>query len=103
MRRHLPLALTIGGFVAALLIRVLPRGLSGAVDYDEGVYIEAAWALRHGFLPWRDFVFVHPPGILLWLAPLTVGGPKLALLLGRLGSALAGATNVVLAGRLVGG
>jgi hypothetical protein len=73
------------------------------VDYDEGVYVAGAWALRHGFLPWRDFVFLHPPGVLLWLAPLTVAGPKLALMVGRALSAIAGATNVVLTGRLVGG
>ncbi|MFT3710369.1 MAG: glycosyltransferase 87 family protein [Archangium sp.] len=93
----------LGGFVAALVIRTAPRGMAQVVDYDEGVYVAGAWALRHGFLPWRDFVFLHPPGILLWLAPLTVAGPKLALTLGRLLSSIAGAANAVLAGRLVGG
>ncbi len=57
----------------AFVLRVLPFfGADGAwtyrVDYDEGVYFSAASLLLEGFLPYRDFVFVHPPGVLLFLA-----------------------------------
>lgn len=57
----------------AFVLRVVPFfGPEGAwtyrVDYDEGVYFSAASLLTKGFLPYRDFVFVHPPGILLFLA-----------------------------------
>jgi hypothetical protein len=96
-------SVTLLGFLAALAIRVVPGLLGGAVDYDEGVYLSGAWALTQGRLPWRDFVFLHPPGVLLWLAPLTLAGPKLALLLARLLTALLGALNVVLVGRVVRG
>lgn len=41
---------------------------SAPVDYDEGVYFSAASYLLQGVLPWRDFVFVHPPGAILFLA-----------------------------------
>lgn len=96
-------ALSVVGFALALALRLVPRWLSGAVDYDEGVYVAGAWALAHGHLPWRDFVFLHPPGILLWLAPFTLVGPKLALFLARAVSAVIGSLNCVLVGRLIGG
>ncbi len=96
-------ALSVIGFALALAFRVVPRWLNGAVDYDEGVYVAGAWALVHGQLPWRDFVFLHPPGVLLWLAPFTLAGPKLALFLARAASAVIGSLNCVLVGRLVGG
>ena len=35
------------------------------MDYDEGVYSSAAPLLLRGDLPYRDFIFVHPPGSLL--------------------------------------
>ncbi|QSQ28490.1 hypothetical protein JY651_42135 [Pyxidicoccus parkwayensis] len=39
------------------------------VDYDEGVYFTAAALLSHGVLPYRDYFFVHPPGLTVLLAP----------------------------------
>ncbi|WP_240360092.1 hypothetical protein [Pyxidicoccus caerfyrddinensis] len=39
------------------------------VDYDEGVYFSAAALLSHGVWPYRDYFFVHPPGIAVLLAP----------------------------------
>ncbi|PZR11464.1 MAG: hypothetical protein DI536_17715 [Archangium gephyra] len=57
----------------AFVLRVVPFfGAEGPwtyrVDYDEGVYFTAASLLLKGFMPYRDFVFVHPPGIVLFLA-----------------------------------
>ncbi|WP_338869298.1 hypothetical protein [Myxococcus stipitatus] len=43
--------------------------LGHPVDYDEGVYFSAAALLSHGVLPYRDYFFVHPPGIAVLLAP----------------------------------
>ena len=40
-------------------------GLGAALGYDDGVYFAATNALVHGLLPYHDFVFLHPPGILL--------------------------------------
>lgn len=102
-RKHLPALVTAVGFVTALLVRVLPGGLKGAVDYDEGVYVAAALALLDGRFPWRDFAFVHPPGVILWLVPAALAGPKAALLIGRVLAALVGALNTVMLGRLVRG
>lgn len=103
MKRHLGASLSVLGFVAALLVRVVPGGLEGAVDYDEGVYVTAALALLEGRFPWRDFVFLHPPGVALWLVPAALAGPKAALLWGRVLSAMVGALNAVLVGRVVRG
>lgn len=103
MRPSLVTVLSLTGFVAALLIRVVPGGLQGAIDYDEGVYLSGAMALANGRFPWRDFVFLHPPGILLWLAPVTLAGPKVAFFAARALTACLGALNVVLVGRIVRG
>ena len=57
----------------AFLSRLVPvlrgGGLRGLGNYDDGVYYTAAVALLHGQLPYRDFLFLHPPGILVALAP----------------------------------
>jgi hypothetical protein len=42
--------------------------------YDDGVYMAAATRLGDGVVPYRDFVFLHPPGILLLLTPVAVLG-----------------------------
>jgi alpha-1,2-mannosyltransferase len=42
--------------------------------YNEGVYYGAATQLVHGVAPYRDFVFVQPPGILLILTPFAFFG-----------------------------
>lgn len=38
-------------------------------QFDEGVYASAAASLTRGDLPYRDYVFLHPPGVALVLAP----------------------------------
>lgn len=44
--------------------------LGHPVDYDEGVYFSAAALLSQGLLPYRDYFFVHPPGLAVLLSPL---------------------------------
>ena len=60
-------------FLFALLVRVISLFTAGGLDsvqgYDDGVYYSASAAFVHGLLPYKDFVLVHPPGILLILAP----------------------------------
>lgn len=60
-------------FAVALANRLLPvlrgGGLSGVISYDDAVYYAGAVGLVHGQLPYRDFLFLHPPGILVALAP----------------------------------
>ena len=57
----------------ALLARLLPvlrgGGLGGIPGYDDGVYFGAAESFVFGRIPYRDFVLLHPPGIVLVLAP----------------------------------
>lgn len=42
--------------------------------YDDGVYMAAATQLGHGIVPYRDFVFLHPPGVVLLLTPFAMIG-----------------------------
>jgi hypothetical protein len=60
-------------FAVALLARMLPAfagaGFGGLYRYDPGVYYSAGTALGFGRLPYTDFVFLHPPAILLVLSP----------------------------------
>ncbi len=90
-------------FLTALLVRLVPARYGLIVDYDEGVYVTAAALLSKGLLPYRDYVFLHPPGIVLFFAPWAVGGPLFALKAARIVSAVVGATNATLVARLVGG
>lgn len=60
-------------FVVAFAARLAPvlasGGLGGNFGYDPGVYYAAADALTFGRLPYRDFVLLHPPGVVLALVP----------------------------------
>ncbi len=99
-------ALALGAFV----LRVFPFfGPDGAwsfrVDYDEGVYWSAAAHLLEGSLPWRDYVFVHPPGQLVFLALTSAWakgwlGVAGAFALSRWVAALLGAVTTVLVARV---
>src|SRR6202012_1016212 len=42
---------------------------SGTVEYDDGVYLGAAMRLLHGALPYKDYAFVQPPGIVVVALP----------------------------------
>lgn len=44
-------------------------GLFGRIGYDGSVYYASASALAHGYLPYADFLMLHPPGITLLLLP----------------------------------
>jgi hypothetical protein len=46
-----------------------PGFLTGVSEYDDGVYLGAAIRLTEGALPYRDFAFVQPPGIVLLMTP----------------------------------
>ena len=64
------------GFSAAMAIYVLTTSgaLTGLTAYDDGVYFGASLQWVNGSLPYRDFVFVHPPGIIMLLSPLALLG-----------------------------
>src|SRR5277367_2955347 len=47
-----------------------PQGLYAVKQYDDGVYFGAAVRLVSGVLPYRDYVFLQPPGIAVLGAPI---------------------------------
>jgi alpha-1,2-mannosyltransferase len=61
-------------FVARLVPVLRGGGLFGLGDYDDGVHYSAASGLVHGQLPYRDFLFLQPPGIVLALTPFAALG-----------------------------
>ena len=95
--------------VLALGIRLFtltrPGFLTGISEYDDGVYLGAAIRLTQGALPYRDFAFVQPPGILLVMTPAAVvakvAGTATAMSFARLLTVLASTACVPLAGNLV--
>lgn len=69
----------IGVFTLALagrLVELLHGGVAaGPNGYDQSVYYAAADAVTHGRVPYRgDFVFLHPPGIILTGLPFALLG-----------------------------
>ncbi len=100
----LPAVALIG--LTAFLLRLVPvlngGGLYGRGNYDDGVYYAAAAGFVHGLLPYRDFLLLHPPGIVLALTPFAalaglVGDPT-ALAVARVTFMIIGAGNAVLVG-----
>lgn len=103
-RRRLGLAaclfVAVTAFVVRLAMVLRGGGLGGLMSYDDGVYYSASSALWWGRLPYRDFVLVHPPGILLSLAPFAGLGrlthDALGFQLARLAWMLVGSLNAAL-------
>ena len=106
-RRRLGFA---GGLAAIFVLAVLVRlgasvrggGLHGLGNYDDGVHFAAALGLVNGLLPYRDFLLLHPPGVVLALAPFAalswlVGEPN-AMAAARLSWIVLGGANAVLCG-----
>lgn len=82
-----------------------PGVLSGVYGYDDGVYVGAAVRLVQGIVPYRDFVLVQPPGIVVLLAPVAlfsrIFGTDGALAAARILTAVVTVANVLLLGRLL--
>ncbi|HEY6791049.1 MAG TPA: hypothetical protein VI365_27445 [Trebonia sp.] len=78
---------------------------SGSIEYDDGVYLGSAIRLLQGILPYKDYAFLQPPGILVVALPFAaiakLASAKLAMAAARLATACAGAACVALAGNLV--
>src|SRR5438445_805594 len=94
----------------AFAVRLLPvlrgGGLNGIIDYDDAVYFGSAVAWLHGFIPYRDFLLLHPPGILYALSPFAALGAALGdatgFALARLAFMLLGVVNTVLVALVAG-
>jgi len=80
------------------------QSLSGA-GYDDGVHVGTALRLTQLALPYRDYVFLHPPGIAVLLAPVALIGrvtsEQWALVLARVLTAFVVVANVALVGYLL--
>lgn len=100
------LAGTVGA--AALLVRLTPLLIGGGLyswgRYDDGVYYAAAASMTFGRLPYRDFVLLHPPGLMLALVPFAALGrlttDPTGMAAGRIAFMVIGALNAVLVARL---
>jgi hypothetical protein len=94
--------------VFAIAIRLFtftrPGYLTGITEYDDGVYLGTTIRLIEGHVPYRDFAFIQPPGILLLMTPVAVLAKVTttvrALAVARILTALASAACVPLAGHL---
>ena len=92
--------------VAIRLFTLLRSGyLTGITEYDDGVYLGASLRLVDGAMPYKDFAFIQPPGILLLMSPVALVAKFTttvkALALARVLTAMASAACVALAGNLV--
>ena len=62
------------GVLAPAVADLRSGGLVGVGMYDDAVYFSAASGLVHGRLPYRDFLLLHPPGVVLALSPFAALG-----------------------------
>src|SRR3979490_1927745 len=96
------LALVAAGVTAYQLSR--PGSLFG-ITADVSVYFGASVRLVHGALPYRDYVFVQPPGFALLATPFALLskliGTRDGLAVLRLCTPLLAAVSVILVGQLV--
>ncbi|MBI4943306.1 MAG: DUF2029 domain-containing protein [Actinobacteria bacterium] len=95
--------LAVAGLALWARLAAVGRGSGAGVmtqGYDDGVYFSAAEALAFGRMPYRDFVLVHPPGIVVaalpfgWVARLTDDPTGMAA--ARVAWAFVGAANAAL-------
>ena len=102
--------MVIAGIAAAaagvLALQALLHGHYSAVDeYDDGVYFGASVELLHGVFAYRNFAFIQPPMITVWMLPFaamsSVIGTASAMETARFFVDLVTVTNVVLVGALV--
>ncbi|HEU4545418.1 MAG TPA: hypothetical protein VFR88_03920, partial [Microlunatus sp.] len=98
--------LLAGIFVLAVAVRLTgtlrAAGLYGLGNYDDGVHFAAGLGLVNGLLPYRDFLLLHPPGVVLALAPFAasswlIGEPD-AMAVARATWMVLGGVNAILCG-----
>jgi alpha-1,2-mannosyltransferase len=94
------LALAVGAFLIRAVPVLVGGGLLGLHGYDDGVYFGGAIALVEGTIPYRDFLLLHPPGMVVGLTPFAMlgqlTGDPAAFAVGRVAIMLLGAANAVL-------
>jgi hypothetical protein len=99
--------ITLTAVALALRLFTLTRSgyMTGVTEYDDGVYLGGAVRLLQGAIPYRDFAYVQPPGILLLMIPVAlltkITTTTHAMAAARLLTVAASAAAVPLAGSLV--
>ena len=95
-----PLLIGLLAFVVRLLSALHSGGLYAVFGYDEGVYFGASTSFVSGLMPYRDFLLVHPPGSVVFLAPFAFLGRMTSeptgWMVARLAIMALGAANAVL-------
>lgn len=95
-----PAVVFLVGAAARLGVVFAGAGPGGNYGYDVGVYFAASDALVHGRLPYRDFVLLHPPGLMLSLTPFAVLGrlttDHIGFMAANLAFSVLGAVNAAL-------
>ncbi len=107
--RGLVVAVAAAVFGLAVAARLYPLlrggGLFGLGNYDDGVHYAAAASLARGAWPYRDFLLLQPPGIVVLLLPFaglgTLVGDPTGFALARLAWMALGGLNALLVGRLL--
>ena len=103
---RIPLIVAVVALVVRLSVVLRGGGLFGYYGYDDGVYYAAAASFTFGRLPYRDFVLLHPPGIMLALSPFAALGRLIsdrdAMAVARVAFLLIGVLNTALTARLAG-
>jgi hypothetical protein len=99
-RIAVPLAVGLFAFLGRLVPVLRGGGLFGRDTYDPFVYYSAAVSLWSGRLPYRDFLLLHPPGMLVALLPFAglgaVAGDPVGMAAARVAIMLTGAGSAVL-------
>jgi hypothetical protein len=70
----LVVAVAVAAFAVRMWIALRGGGIGGTYGYDDGVYYAASASFVWGRLPYRDFVLLHPPGVMLALTPFALLG-----------------------------
>jgi 4-amino-4-deoxy-L-arabinose transferase-like glycosyltransferase len=87
-------------FATRIALVVIAGGTGAVMENDDGVYLGAAIRATGGDLPYHDFLFVHPPGIVYLLSPFGllahVTSDPWAMLAARVAVAALGASTAVL-------
>lgn len=66
---HYYATVALVAFSLRLMVALRGGALYGIGQYDAAVYFGSAVGLSHGRVPYRDFLLLHPPGIVVILLP----------------------------------
>lgn len=99
--RKVLLTLVIASSAVLLFTQSLASGhISTEYVYDDGVYFAASLNVIHGIIPYKDFIFLQPPLITIWLAPFSllsnISGTRWAFEMARLFTDLVAVLDICL-------